>query len=80
MEELPSVTWLLDVEVAPLPMVVEFEATEEEPVEKRATAKAQMKLAKLETGAELQVPSYIVAGERVRVDTRDGHFIERAKG
>ena len=61
-------------------MVVELEVTEADPVVKGATAKAQMKLAKLETGAELQVPSYIVAGERVRVDTRDGHFIERAKG
>ena len=63
-----------------LPMVVELEVTEADPVVKGATAKAQMKLAKLETGAELQVPSYIVAVERVRVDTRDGHFIERAKG
>lgn len=63
-----------------LPMVVELEITEAEPSVKGATAKAQLKRAVLETGAEIQVPAYIVAGERVRVDTRDGHFIERAKG
>lgn len=63
-----------------LPMVVELEITEADPAIKGATAKAQLKSAKLETGAEIQVPSYIVAGERVRVDTRDGRFIERAKG
>jgi elongation factor P len=63
-----------------LPMVVELEITEAEPAIKGATAKAQLKNAKLETGADIQVPSYIVAGERVRVDTRDGRFIERAKG
>lgn len=63
-----------------LPMVVELEIKEAEPSVKGATAKAQLKRAVLETGSEIQVPAYIVAGERVRVDTRDGHFIERAKG
>lgn len=63
-----------------LPMVVELEIVEAEPAIKGATAKAQLKSAKLETGGEIQVPSYIVAGDRVRVDTRDGHFVERAKG
>ena len=62
-----------------LPHVVELEITEADPVIKGATAKAQLKNAVLETGAALQVPSYIVAGELVRVDTRDGRFVERAK-
>ena len=62
-----------------LPMVVELQITEAEPVVKGATAKAQLKSAVLETGAEIQVPPYIVAGELVRVDTRDGRFVERAK-
>lgn len=62
-----------------LPMVVELDITEADPVVKGATAKAQLKTAVLETGAEIQVPSYIAAGDRARVDTRDGHFIERAK-
>lgn len=62
-----------------LPHVVELEIAEADPVIKGATAKAQLKNAVLETGAALQVPSYIVAGELVRVDTRDGRFVERAK-
>lgn len=63
-----------------LPTVVELAVTETIPAIKGATAAAQLKDAKLETGLEIQVPSYIVTGEVVRVDTRDGRFIERAKG
>lgn len=62
-----------------LPHVVELEITEADPVIKGASAKAQLKNAVVETGAAIQVPSYIVAGELVRVDTRDGRFVERAK-
>ena len=62
-----------------LPTVVELEITEADPVIKGASAKAQLKNAVLETGAAIMVPSYIVAGEGVRVDTRDGRFVERAK-
>ncbi|MFT4709806.1 MAG: elongation factor P [Bacteroidia bacterium] len=62
-----------------LPTVVELDITEADPVIKGASAKAQLKNAVLETGAGIQVPSYIVAGECVRVDTRDGRFVERAK-
>lgn len=62
-----------------LPMTVELEVTDTIPAIKGATAAAQLKAATLETGLEIQVPAYIVTGERIRVDTRDGHFIERAK-
>ena len=62
-----------------LPTVVELDIAEADPVIKGASAKAQLKNAVRETGAEIQVPSYIVAGEAVRVDTRDGRFVERAK-
>ncbi|MDE0895887.1 MAG: elongation factor P [Planctomycetota bacterium] len=62
-----------------LPHIVELDITEADPVIKGASAKAQLKNAVLETGAGIQVPSYIVAGEVVRVDTRDGRFVERAK-
>ncbi len=63
-----------------LPMVVELEVTDTIPPIKGATAAAQLKSATVETGLEVQVPAYIVIGERIRVDTRDGHFVERAKG
>ena len=62
-----------------LPLIVELDIVEADPVVKGASAKAQLKNAVLETGATIQVPSYIVAGEAVRVDTRDGRFVERAK-
>jgi elongation factor P len=62
-----------------LPNTVALLITETTPPIKGATAAAQLKAATLETGVEVQVPPYLVTGERVRVDTRDGHFVERVK-
>ena len=39
-----------------------------------------MKPAKMETGAVVQVPLFVEEGERVKVDTRSGEYIERVKG
>lgn len=61
-----------------LPMVVELVVTETAPVLKHATAQAQTKEAILETGLKIQVPPYLEAGEKIKVDTRDGRFISRA--
>jgi elongation factor P len=33
----------------------------------------------LETGAEIQVPMFVEEGERVKVDTRSGAYMERVK-
>lgn len=66
-----------DVVSIELPLVVELEVAETAPVIKHATATAQTKEAVLETGMRLQVPSYLEAGEKVKVDTRDGRFISR---
>ena len=60
------------------PMVVELTITETPPVMKNATATAQTKEAVLETGLKLQVPPYLEAGERIKVDTRDCRFVSRA--
>ena len=57
---------------------VDLEVTETTPSIKGATAQAQTKPAVLETGITVQVPPYIEAGEKVRVDTRDGRFVGRA--
>ena len=62
-----------------LPNTVEMVVTEADPAIKGATAQAQLKRAVLETGIEIQVPPYITVGEIVRVDTRDGRFVERVK-
>jgi elongation factor P len=39
-----------------------------------------MKPATLETGATVQVPLFVEEGERIKVDTRSGEYIERVKG
>lgn len=62
-----------------LPLTVVMTAVECDPTIKGATAQAQLKPATTETGLVVQVPPYLAAGERIKVDTRDGHFIERAK-
>jgi elongation factor P len=63
-----------------LPTTVDVEVVDTAPALKGATAQAQLKPAELETGITIQVPPYVIAGERVKVDTRDGRFVERAKG
>lgn len=62
-----------------LPNTVDLEVTECDPTIKGATAQAQLKKAVVETGIEVQVPAYVMMGEKIRVDTRDGHFVERVK-
>jgi elongation factor P len=62
-----------------LPLSVDLQVTECDPAIKGSTAKAQQKNAKTETGLELMVPPYLNPGELIRVDTRDGRFIERVK-
>lgn len=62
-----------------LPLTVDLAITQTDPAIKGATATAQQKPATLETGLVVQVPPYLATGDVIRVDTRDGHFVERAK-
>ena len=62
-----------------LPHVVELKVTDTVPAIKGATATNQNKDATLETGARIKVPPFIETGEVVRVDTRSGQYLERAK-
>ncbi|MDP6761539.1 MAG: elongation factor P [Planctomycetota bacterium] len=62
-----------------LPLSVDLRVVECDPAIKGATAQAQLKGAVCETGLKVQVPPYLEVGEKIRVDTRDGHFIERVK-
>jgi elongation factor P len=61
-----------------LPISVELRIVETDPPLKGATASGSAKPAKLENGMMVRVPEYMTTGEVVRVDTRDGSFIERA--
>ncbi len=59
------------------PMFVELEMTHTEPGFKGDTATNTTKPATLETGIELQVPTFIEIGDVLQIDTRDGRFIKR---
>ncbi|MDJ0764560.1 MAG: elongation factor P [Myxococcota bacterium] len=60
-----------------LPITVDLSVTDTAPAIKGATAQAQLKPATLETGIQIMVPPYLTAGEKIRVDTRDGRFVSR---
>lgn len=62
-----------------LPTTVDLEVVETEPGLKSATASSVNKPAKLETGLVVQVPPFVNAGERVRVETSSGDYLERAR-
>ncbi len=60
------------------PMFVELTITECEPGVRGDTATGASKNATLETGAVIRVPLFINEGEKIRIDTRTGEYIERA--
>jgi elongation factor P len=62
-----------------VPLFVELEVTQTEPGVKGDTAAGGTKPAILESGVTIQVPLFIGEGERVKVDTRTGSYIERVK-
>jgi len=61
-----------------LPTAVELTVTETEPGFKGDTANAAFKPATLETGLVVDVPLFVNEGDRVRIDTRTGRYLERA--
>jgi elongation factor P len=60
-----------------LPMFVELEIVETDPVMKGATVTSSPKAAKMNTGLMTKVPQHMSVGDRVKIDTRDGTFVER---
>jgi elongation factor P len=61
-----------------LPASVELVVAQTEPGVKGDTVSNVTKAATLETGAIVQVPLFVNEGDRVKVDTRDGHYVSRA--
>ncbi len=61
-----------------LPATVDMTVVETEPALKGATVSNVTKPAKLETGLVVQVPPFITEGERIRVNTSEGTYQERA--
>ncbi len=63
-----------------LPASVILSITETDPGVKGDTRTGALKPATLETGTVVQVPLFVEAGEKIKVDTRSGDYIERVKG
>jgi elongation factor P len=62
-----------------LPSAVDLEVAETEPgLRGDSVSGGGTKPATLETGAVLQVPLFVEAGQRIRVDTRTGDYLARA--
>ncbi len=62
-----------------LPNSVELTVVETAPVVRGDTVSGGSKPARLETGASVQVPLFVSPGDRIRVDTRTGAYLERVK-
>ncbi len=63
-----------------LPYFVELEVVRTDPGIKGDTASGGNKPATLETGAVVQVPLFVKEGDILKIDTRDGSYIERVSG
>ena len=61
------------------PQVVELKVVDTAPNLKGATVTNTLKPATMETGLVVNVPAFINVGEKLRIDTTDGKYIERAK-
>jgi len=62
-----------------LPNFVDLEIVQADPWVKGDTASGSTKPATLETGYVVQVPPFIEEGEKIRIDTRTGAYVERVK-
>jgi elongation factor P len=61
-----------------LPDFMIFKITETTPYIKGSTAQQGTKPAVIETGTTVQVPVFVTEGEKIRIDTRNGKYLERA--
>jgi elongation factor P len=61
-----------------LPIKMELKVTETAPGVKGDSATGGTKTATLETGLAVNVPLFIKEGDTIRVDTRNGNYVERA--
>lgn len=62
-----------------IPNALNLEVVETEPGAKGDTATTALKPAKLETGVQVMVPLFINEGDKIKVNTLSGAYLERAK-
>jgi elongation factor P len=60
-----------------LPKFVELKVVESAVSTRTDTVTAQMKVVKLETGATVNVPTFVKEGDILKIDTRTGNYVER---
>ena len=65
--------------MAQTPSHVELEVTYSEPAVKGDTSTSASKYATVETGVEIKVPMFINQGDKIKIDTRTGEYVERVK-
>ena len=63
-----------------LPQYIEAEITYTEPGIKGDTATNTLKPATINTGAEVRVPLFVEIGDKIKISTDDGSYMERVKG
>ena len=68
-----------DILSCELPQSIETKIIYTESGVKGDTATNATKLAKIETGAEIQVPLFINENDKVKIDIRQGKYVERVK-
>ena len=61
-----------------LPPSVVLTVVDTEPGIKHSTATTSFKPAKMETGITVQVPPFVTKGEKIKIDTAEGTYMERA--
>jgi len=65
--------------MAQAPNFVELEVTYAEPAVKGDTSSGALKAATTENGVEIKVPLFVHVGDKIKVDTRTGEYVERVK-
>jgi len=63
-----------------VPNFVDLTVTQADPWAKGDTVSGTTKPVTLQTGYQIQVPTFVEEGEKIRVDTRTGEYLTRVKG
>lgn len=65
--------------MAQIPNFAEFVVTYSEPAVKGDTSTNALKAATLDNDVEIRVPLFVNEGDKIKVDTRTGEYVERVK-
>jgi elongation factor P len=63
-----------------LPNFIDVTVTQADPYARGDSVSGNTKPVTVQTGYELQVPPFVEAGDKIRIDTRSGEYLTRVKG